>query len=59
MVDHVVVHLVAQVVVEKMMETTCFVEASDVIDLVVVHLRVVALVFRLDVDLCSKGTRQS
>ena len=41
------------------MKPACLVEASDVVDLVVVHLRVVALVFRRDVDLCSKGTRQS
>ena len=43
----------------RMMKSACLVEASDVVDLVVVHLRVVALVFRRDVDLCSKGTRQS
>ena len=42
-----------------MMKPTCLVEASDVIDLVVVDLKVVALVFRHDVDLCNKGTRQS
>ena len=40
----------------KMMKPACLVEASDVVDLVVVHLGVVAL-FRRVVGLCGKGTR--